>query len=552
MTPTTQESVKTDSPAVPFRKILVVDDEQGIRDLLSYELTSQGYHVTTAADGEEAVALVGKENFNVIISDVKMPKMDGLETLEAVKKIDPDVEVIMITGYGTIETAVTAMKAGAYDFVQKPFSNIQELFALVEKATEKRDLKALLAVYEASKAVFTSVRTEDMLSTVIGLTRRILRADDVSIMLPEEDGKFFRVAAQVGGRESRKDTRVALGERVAGKVALSKEPVIINGSIEKDSRFKGTEPMRAIKSAIVYPLVLNGQVLGILNANRIERDDPFGAVDLRSATIFGSQIAQALFNSKLFKELEDKASRLEEAYARLEEAQKQLVQTEKLAAIGQLAAGVAHELNNPLTGILGFAQLLLQEEGLTSQQREDLESIYKQSQRCRTIIQNLLQFSHRKDPRMEPIDLSPLIDDTLRLVQYDFKTSGVDIQVKIPKNLPKILADPNQLQQVFLNLLTNARQATDQKKGARIHVLVEAKEGALVVVFRDNGIGISPENVGKIFDPFFTTKPVGKGTGLGLSITYGIIQQHKGTIRAESELGQGTSFIITLPVVEIP
>jgi signal transduction histidine kinase/DNA-binding response OmpR family regulator len=529
------------------RKVLVVDDEEGIRDLLTYELSSQGFLVTTAADGEEAVRKVKNESFNVVISDVKMPKMDGLETLEEIKKIDPDVEVIMATGYGTIETAVTAMKAGAYDFVQKPFNNIQELFALVEKAIEKRELKTMVAVYEASKAVFSSVRTDDLLPVVIGLARRILRADDVSIMLPDGEGALT-VAAHVGSSETPKGAKVPLGGRVSAKVALSKEPVIIVGSLDSDPRFKETPSKRSIKSSIVYPLVLDDQVLGVLNANRVERSDPFSTADLRSVTIFGSQIAQALYNARLYREVEEKAQRLEEAYRRLEEAQRQLIQTEKLAAIGQLAAGVAHEINNPLTGILGFAQLLIQEEGLTPQQREDLESIYKQSQRCRTIIQNLLQFSHRKEPKMEDIDMAPLVETTLKLVQYDFKTSGIELAVDVPSGLPPIHGDPNQLQQVFLNLLTNARQALEPKKaGGKISISAVAREGWVVLEFSDNGTGIPQEHLGKIFDPFFTTKPVGKGTGLGLSISYGIIQQHQGKIRAESAPGKGSTFVIELP-----
>lgn len=536
-----------------LRKILVVDDEEGIRDLLTYELSSQGYQVVTAADGEEAVKKVRRESFNVVISDVKMPKMDGLETLAEIKKIDPDIEVIMATGYGTIETAVNAMKAGAYDFVQKPFNNIQELFALVEKAIEKRELKAMVAVYEASKAVFSSMKTDDLLPVVIGLARRILLADDVSIMLPDADGSL-RVAAHVGASPTPEGATVKLGDRVAGRVALSKEPVIIVGSLDADPRFKEVSAnKRSIKSSIVYPLVLGDKVLGVLNANRVERVDPFTTADLRNVTIFGSQIAQALCNAQLYKEIEDKAERLQDALRRLEETQKQLLQTEKLAAIGQLAAGVAHEINNPLTGILGFAQLLIQEEGLTPQQREDLESIYKQSQRCRTIIQNLLQFSHRKEPRMEDIEIPPLIHTTLKLVQYDFKTSGIDLAVEAGDDLPLVHGDPNQLQQVFLNLLTNARQALEERKtGARI--LIGVKRGAtgkqLVITFGDNGTGISPENLGKIFDPFFTTKPVGKGTGLGLSISYGIVQQHQGSIRAESEPGKGSTFIIELPARE--
>jgi signal transduction histidine kinase/ActR/RegA family two-component response regulator len=559
MTTTDTNSQATDEPVKKkIGRILVVDDEPGICDLLSYELSSQGYDVLTASNGEEALELVKKDRFNVIVSDMKMPKMDGLETLDAVKKVDPDVEVIMATGYGTIETAVTAMKSGAYDFIQKPFSNIQEVFALVEKAMEKRELKALLAVYEVSKAVFTSVKLHDLLPVIIGLSKRILRADEVSIMLAEPDGAL-KVAAYIGAdddpRRGAPDGRPPLspGDRVAGKVALSKEPAIIVGPLEKDPRFQGVPSLRRIKSSIVYPLVLENQVLGVLNANRIQSDAPFTQSDMQSVTIFCSQIAQAVYNARLYEQLdyeqlEDKVKRLDDAYRRLEETQQQLLQTEKLAAIGQLAAGVAHELNNPLTGILGFAQLLLQEEGLNAQQREDLESIYKQSQRCRQIIQNLLQFSHRKEPKKEAIQLAPLLEQTLQLVQYEFKTSGVDIIRTVAEDLPPVFGDPNQLQQVFLNLLTNARQAMEgRKKDARITIDGKRQAGKAVLTFQDNGTGISAENLSKIFDPFFTTKPVGKGTGLGLSITYGIVQQHKGTIRADSHIGQGTTFIIELP-----
>ena len=150
---------------------------------------------------------------------------------------------------------------------------------------------------------------------------------------------------------------------------------------------------------------------------------------------------------------------------------------------------------------------------------------------------------------MEPVRMRTLMDATMLLIQYDFKTSSVDLQVDVPEDLPLVMADPNQLQQVFLNLLANARQATEAKKGARIAVRAGREGEKLVLTFHDNGVGIPAENLDKIFDPFFTTKPVGKGTGLGLSISYGIIQQHKGSIRAESEVGQGTTFIIEFPVI---
>ncbi len=532
-------------------KILVVDDEPGIRDLLSYELGSQGYQVSTAENGEVAVGMVKKESFQLIISDIKMPKMDGLETLEAVKRVNPNIEVIMATGYGSIETAVEAMKLGAYDFIQKPFNNMDEIFALIEKVLEKTDLKALVAIHEASKAIFKSIKLDVLLPTIIKISQRVLKSDEVSLMLLEPNGELT-VAASLGQvNEKHKQARLLLGERIAGKVALEKEPIIITGSVEEDPRFKGVDGLREIRSSIVYPLIMDDEVLGILNANRITNDEPFSSNDLQSMTIICSQIAQAVFNAKLYQEVEEKVQQLREAYQQLEETQNQLLQTEKLAAIGQLAAGVAHELNNPLTGILGFAQLLIQEEGLTPQQREDMESIYKQSQRCRQIIQNLLQFSHRKEPKKETAYLTPILESTLQLVQYDFTTSGIEIDKRYPEKLPCIYGDPNQLQQVFLNLLTNGRQAVDnKKKNGRIVIKASQENKKVMVSFHDNGIGIEPENMGKIFDPFFTTKPVGKGTGLGLSISYGIVQQHSGTIHVKSEKGKGSTFTVELPVHE--
>ncbi len=529
-------------------KILVVDDERGIRDMLCNELGAAGYEVAKAADGAAALELMRGERFEVAICDINMPRMDGLKTLETMKKMDPDMEVIMATGYGSVETAVTAMKMGAYDYLQKPF-HLSEMFALVRKALEKSDLRAVVGVYEASKAVFDSLDLGVLLPTICRIGKDVLRADDVSIMLEEDDGTL-RLAASAGLEGVVKESaRLSLGERVAGRAAQWKQPLLIVGPLEKDPRFADVPSLRDVKSSIVYPLAIGGQVLGVLTFNRLRQEVPFSAPDLRNATIIGSQIAQAVYNAKLYRQLESRMAQLETAYRDLEETKNQLVQSEKLAAIGQLAAGVAHELNNPLTGIMGFAQLLLQEEGLSGQQKEDLEGIYKQSQRCRQIIQNLLQFSHRKEPKREPTQMVSLVESTLRLVRYDLVTSGVSVVHEAAEGLPRISADPNQLQQVFLNLLTNARQALEGRKDGRIVIKSEADGERVRVTFQDNGCGIPAEHINKVFDPFFTTKPVGKGTGLGLSISYGIVQQHGGTLRVESEPGQGTRFILEFPAM---
>ncbi len=367
-------------------RILVVDDEAGMRQLLTQEFSAQGYEVEVAPDGPEALRKFDQQAFQLVLCDINMPQMGGLEILEQIRKRDTDTEVIMMTGYATVENAVKAMKKGAYDFVQKPF-NLDELLALVEKSLEKSELRRTILELRATKR-------------------------------------------------------------------------------------------------------------------------------------------------------------------KLEETQMQLVQSERLAGIGQLAAGVAHELNNPLSGVMGFTQLLLESSGLTSEQKKDLETIYTQSQRCRAIIQNLLQFSRRKDPKKEELDLVPVIEATLELVKYEFSTSDIEVIRKCPRSLPLVYGDVHQLQQVFLNVLTNARQAMEGRRKSVLEIEAGHTPQSVFVRFKDNGVGIPKDVQDKIFDPFFTTKPVGKGTGLGLSICYGIVQQHQGTLRVDSDAGTGATFILELPIYE--
>jgi len=532
----------------PMSRILIIDDEPGYRALLSQELGKIGYQVMTATNGEEGLEKIRQGKFELAISDIKMPKMDGIEFLETVKKEHPDIEVIMGTGFGTVEMAVSAMKKGAYDFIQKPF-NLPEVVALVEKALEKRELRTIIGVYEASKAISSSINLNTLLPIIMRFTLQILKADDASFMLRNDDGSI-QVVASIGlENDQRKDACLALGERVAGQAEGWNEPVHITGALESDPRFTGIPHLRDIESSLVCPLKTENKFIGVLNVNRTNKEkDPFTSSDLRCAAIFGSQIAQAVTNAKLYQDLDKKIGEIQKAYVQLEKIQSQLVQSEKLAAIGQLAAGVAHELNNPLTGIMGFSQMVLEGDGLSKQQREDVESIFTQSKRCRDIILNLLQFSKRREFKKEPIQIAPLLETTLQLVKYEFSSSGIDMSTEFQENLSPVWGDPSQLQQVFLNLITNAKHALEKKEPARLTIQLRQTSDKVILSFKDTGCGIPKENLGKIFDPFFTTKPVGKGTGLGLSISYGIIQEHQGTLRVESQEGEGSTFVIELPL----
>jgi two-component system NtrC family sensor kinase len=229
--------------------------------------------------------------------------------------------------------------------------------------------------------------------------------------------------------------------------------------------------------------------------------------------------------------------------------QAKLMHAEKLAAVGQLVSGVAHEVNNPLTAILGFADLLMENPEMPDSGRKDLRVILQEAQRTKQIVQNLLSFARQMPPQRKPVDLNTILRRTIQLRAYDFHSRGVDVVEQLEEKLPAVTGDSHQLQQVFLNVLNNAYDAVrDTGRPARIQIRTQRYNKFVEVSFRDNGYGISFPD--RIFDPFFTTKEIGKGTGLGLSICYGIVREHGGEILCQNNTdGDGATFVVRLPAV---
>ena len=229
----------------------------------------------------------------------------------------------------------------------------------------------------------------------------------------------------------------------------------------------------------------------------------------------------------------------------------QLLQSEKMSAIGQLVSGVAHELNNPMAGIVGYSQLLLKKD-LEDKVKKGVVQISEQAERATKIVQNLLTFARQKKPERMAANINELLNKTIELRAYDLNVKNIKVVTELDPHLPQIIADNHQLQQVFLNIIINAEQAMLATKGkGTLTIRTEFKTGSeniVKILFIDDGPGISKENLNKIFNPFFTTKDVGKGTGLGLSICYGIINEHNGKIYAETASGEGTTFVIELPL----
>jgi len=232
--------------------------------------------------------------------------------------------------------------------------------------------------------------------------------------------------------------------------------------------------------------------------------------------------------------------------------QEQLIQSEKMSAIGQLVSGVAHELNNPLAGISAFAQLLLAEKRFPPDQRTAAETIYSEARRASRIVQNLLTFARQHKAEKVPTAINQVLDDTLELRGYELRVRGIDVRREYDESLPDTMADAHQLQQVFLNLITNAEQAMEQKEGHHHRLTVRTRRSgdAIRIEVEDTGAGIPANLIERIFNPFFTTKPTGSGTGLGLSISLGIVREHEGKIWAENSPQGGARFIVEVPVTE--
>ena len=227
--------------------------------------------------------------------------------------------------------------------------------------------------------------------------------------------------------------------------------------------------------------------------------------------------------------------------------QAKLLHTEKMAAVGQLVSGVAHEVNNPLTAILGFSDLLMENTEVPESARKDLRVILQEAQRTKQIVQNLLSFARQMPPQKQPLQLTPILKRTVQLRSYDLHSRGVEVVEQFAVTLPQVVGDAHQLQQVFLNIINNAYDAVrDKGRAGRIEIVAEQRGEFVEISFRDNGTGIL--NADRIFDPFFTTKEVGQGTGLGLSICYGIVHEHGGEILCENNPGGGARFIVRLPV----
>jgi two-component system, NtrC family, sensor kinase len=263
-----------------------------------------------------------------------------------------------------------------------------------------------------------------------------------------------------------------------------------------------------------------------------------------SAALIYDEAGQEMASVGIFTDLRERVRLQRE----LEETHLKLLQSEKMASLGKLAAGVAHEINNPLAGILIYANILLEDTSPEDHRRQDLKEIVDQTLRCKDIVQGLLDFSRQTRHRWVMTDLNQSIRRTIGLLGKQALFHHIQLAEELDPDLPPLIADPGQVNQILMNLIINAVDAMNAAGTLTLRTYPLPDSGKIGLEVSDTGCGIPEENLSSIFDPFFTTKEVGKGTGLGLSTVYGIVQEHRGAIEVTSRVGQGTTFIIRLPV----
>jgi two-component system, NtrC family, sensor kinase len=494
-------------------KILVVDDEESIRNLMRMTLELDGYEVSTAADGPTALDIFEKENPEVVLLDVRLPGMSGIEILDRIKAINQDTEVIIITGHGDMDMAVECLRKQASNFLTKPVS--EELLSLsLERSLERVTLKKKVRQYTPNLEIL--VREAN-----VELERAYQFRENII-----ENSPDAIVCVRKGG-----------------------EIIIFNSAAEKLLSYKKEQVIGKMNIVKVYPPGGAKKVMKEL------RSDEFGGKGLLQKTEVavldkaGNEIPTYLSAAILYEDGREAGS--VGIFTDLREhrkLEKQLLRSEKLSSLGKLSAGIAHEINQPLTGVLTFAHLLLRKFKDDENTRKDLETIVRETTRIRGIVQGILDFARETPMQKKPSKIEEVLDQTLEIVVHQQRFFGITLEKNYDPSLPEVVVDSNLMEQVFMNIILNALDA--MHGSGTLTVKTRLHNGWAEVEFSDTGMGMPEEILDKIFDPFFTTKDSteGMGMGLGLAVSYGIVKNHNGDISVSSKAGQGTTFSIRLPL----
>ncbi len=578
----------SESPPSSLRHtVFVVDDEPGILRLCQRLLERASFQVQTFNDPLHVLEILEEQRLDLLLVDIRMPGADGFQVIESARRSHPDVAVVVMTGFGTVDTAIEALRRGADGLILKPFTGgelVQSVRRALQQSQSKQDvlrLQALRPLFNVTESLFTETNPRRLQSLILEAVCGHLHcshaefyqarsAPGAALAKGERTTGGMRLVASLHpgsaspldsqSERKRADTGL-LTEPIARQADTLRGPLLLHREEAADPALQEILLSRSLGSVMCAPVVLKaGAALrGVLLAARDLHEPRFRESDLEMFIILARQAAVALENARLHAELR-------ENIRQLEESQRALIQAEKMAIAGRLTASIAHEINNPLQSVQNCLHLAGRAE-LPARQRQDyLSTAQSELERLTFTVQRMLDYYRPTALDRKPTDVNLLLEKVLSLANKQLSDHHVEAIPNLAPHLPPVLAVGDQVQQVFLNLVLNAMEAMPE--GGKIYIKTglltsthsvaeSATPGSVEpanveITFEDTGPGVPPNERKHIFEPFVSTKE--KGTGLGLAVSYGIITAHGGSLdlveRRQRTSGHGACFRVILPVAE--
>ncbi len=507
-------------------RVLIIDDEEGIRRVMKITLEDAGFAVAAAESGESGLDLCGEFEPQIVITDIRMPGMSGIEVLEAVKDRFPRMEVIVVTAFGEMDLAISALQLDASDFITKPVDD-GVLFVALERAQERWRTREQIRDYTAFLEKGWAETTQELMET-FAFQRNLIESSMDGILGLDEN-----------------DRVVTFNRSLEQMLGYPKSEVLHTSTL---SRFLPPDGQEELIEALGGDAYGGKDRLNLYETALVSKTGILVPVQV-SATLLtedGRSAGLVLFVRDL-REIR----RLERKMA----DQARILHQDKMISLGRLAASVVHEINNPLAGILNYLRLMKKITGRGSLSEQDrqrfcdyLEIVERETDRCSKIVSGLLTFSRKSPPARSRVSVADLIRRCVLLSQHRLKLGHIELVTEVADRLPEIEGDANQLQQCVINLVFNGIDAMPDGGRLRVRAALENDPDQVVISVGDTGPGISPENLPNIFEPFFTTKREGHGVGLGLSTVFGIMQDHGGRVEVDSRPGEGATFRLIFPV----